>query len=214
MQEKHSRFFLALQRRLSQPLPGELAHQQMASSERTGAPSRAVPNEKTRQSAVLLLLYPYQHDLWLPLILRPVYDGVHGGQMALPGGGAEYYDRSLVHTALREAQEEIGIKATDVHVLGELTQLYIPPSNFLVKPIVGYLPYRPDFFPDSREVAGIVEVNLQTLADKQIIGSKEMFVRNVLLQAPFYNIHGHTVWGATAMMLSEFLMLLEGLGES
>ncbi len=209
MEEKHSHFFLALQQRLSQPLPGVLAHQKMASSVRSANTYRAVPSERTRRSAVLLLLYPYQHDLWLPLILRPAYDGVHGGQMAFPGGGYEYYDRSLVNTALREAQEEVGIKATDVHVLGQLTQLYIPPSNFLVQPVVGYLPYCPDFFPDSREVAGIVEVNLSTLADKNIIGSKELFVRNVVIQAPFYNIQENTVWGATAMMLSEFLMILE-----
>jgi hypothetical protein len=153
------------------------------------------------------MLYPYQGELFIPLILRPDYDGVHGGQVALPGGGRERFDRSLVQTALREAQEEIGIKASDVRVLGQLTQLYIPPSNFLVQPVVGYLPYRPDFFPDSREVADIIEISLSLLADQGIIGTKEMLVRNVLIQAPYYGVNTHTVWGATAMIVSEFLTI-------
>ena len=173
------------------------------------ANQQASPNEKTRQSAVLLLLYPSQGELFLPLILRPAYDGVHGGQVALPGGGYETYDRTLIRTALREAQEEIGIKASDVRVLGLLTQIYIPPSNFQVQPVVGYLPYRPDFFPDIREVADIIEISLTLLADKGIVGTKEMLVRNVLIQAPYYGLDTHTVWGATAMMLSEFLSVME-----
>jgi 8-oxo-dGTP pyrophosphatase MutT (NUDIX family) len=209
MQEKHSHFFQALEHRLGQPLPGPTAHAKMASSTRSTGSYRDSPNEKTRQSAVLLLLYPYQGELFLPLILRPAYDGVHGGQVALPGGGYERYDRTLIRTALREAQEEIGIKASDVHVLGQLTQIYIPPSNFHVQPVVGYLPYRPDFFPDVREVADIIEISLTLLADKGIVGTKEMLVRNVLIQAPYYGVDTHTVWGATAMMLSEFLTVLE-----
>jgi len=209
MQEKHGPFFQALKQRLEAPLPGPTAHQKMASSVRSTAGYRTSPNEKTRQSAVLLLLYPYQGELFLPLILRPAYDGVHGGQVALPGGGYEKYDRTLIRTALREAQEEIGIKASDVRVLGQLTQIYIPPSNFQVQPVVGYLPYRPDFFPDIREVADIIEISLALLADKGIVGTKEMLVRNVLIQAPYYGVDTHTVWGATAMILSEFLSVVE-----
>jgi 8-oxo-dGTP pyrophosphatase MutT (NUDIX family) len=209
MQEKHGHFFQALKQRLDAPLPGAAAHQKMASSVRSTADYRAAPNAKTRQSAVLLLLYPYQGELFLPLILRPAYDGVHGGQVALPGGGYEKYDRTLIRTALREAQEEIGIKASDVRVLGQLTQIYIPPSNFQVQPVVGYLPYRPDFFPDIREVADIIDISLTLLADKGIVGTKAMLVRNVLIQAPYYGVDTHTVWGTTAMILSEFLSLVE-----
>jgi 8-oxo-dGTP pyrophosphatase MutT (NUDIX family) len=209
MQEKHSRFFQSLQHRLSLALPGAAAHEKMASSIRASNLFRRTPNQKTRQSAVLLLLYPYQGELFLPLILRPDYDGVHAGQVALPGGGYEAYDRNLIRTALREAQEEIGIKASDVRVLGQLTPIFVAASNYQVQPVVGYLPYRPDFFPDLREVADIIEISLSLLADKGIVGTKEMLVRNVLIQAPYYGVNMHTVWGATAMMLSEFLTILE-----
>ncbi|MES2731297.1 MAG: CoA pyrophosphatase [Bacteroidota bacterium] len=214
MEEKYTRFFLALQHRLAQPLPGLAAHQKMASSISSSASFRAVTDGKSRQSAVLLLLYPYQGTLHLPLILRPAYDGVHGGQVALPGGGQEKFDRDLIQTALREAQEEIGIKASDIRVLGQLSPLYISASNYVVQPVVGCLPYRPDFFPDAREVAEIIELSLSLLADKGIVGTKELLIRNVLIQAPFYGVHSHIVWGATAMMLSEFLTTLDEIGEA
>ena len=208
MESRHERFFEALAQRLSQPLPGAEAHRKMASSTRNAPPYQTAPDERTRQSAVLLLLYPHQDGVFLPLILRPAYEGIHGGQMAFPGGGHERQDKTLVRTALREAQEEIGIKASDVHVLGTLSELYIPPSNYQVLPVVGYLPYRPEFFPDPREVADVVEVGLDALADVRIVGAKEMRVRDALVQAPFYLVNNRTVWGATAMMLSEFLVVL------
>ncbi|MFT4033803.1 MAG: CoA pyrophosphatase, partial [Siphonobacter sp.] len=113
-----------LSQRLQEPLPGELAHQKMAAGSRLRY--KVQPNERTRQSAVLILFYPYLGDIYTPLILRPKYEGVHGGQMAFPGGRMERTDKGLIHTALREAQEEIGIKASDVKVLGSLTKLYIP----------------------------------------------------------------------------------------
>ena len=208
MESRHEHFFEALAQRLSQPLPGAEAHRKMASSARNAPPYQAVPNERTRQSAVLLLLYPHRGEVFLPLILRPAYEGIHGGQMAFPGGGHERQDQTLVRTALREAQEEIGIKASDVHVLGALSGLYIPPSNYQVLPVVGYLPYQPEFFPDPREVADVIEVGLDPLSDVRIVGAKEMRVRDALIQAPFYLVNDRTVWGATAMILSEFLVVL------
>jgi 8-oxo-dGTP pyrophosphatase MutT (NUDIX family) len=213
MEEKYTRFFQALQQRLTQALPGSVAHQKMAASTRSSANFRTVANGKSRQSAVLLLLYPYQGTLHLPVILRPAYDGVHGGQVALPGGGQEKFDRNLIQTALREAQEEIGIKASDVQVLGQLSPLYVSASNYVVQPVVGCLNYRPDFFPDAREVAEIIELSLSLLSDKGIVGTKELLIRDVPIQAPFYGIDTHIVWGATAMMLSEFLTLLEEIAE-
>lgn len=158
---------------------------------------------------MLICFYPYQHSIYLPLILRPQYDGVHAGQMAFPGGRMERIDENLTRTALREAQEEVGIRVSDVQVLGLLTELYIPPSNFYVQPVVGVLPYRPDFYPDPREVEAVVEVSLDTLLDETIVGDSQIEVRGITVDAPFYQIQGYRVWGATAMMISELLMVMD-----
>ncbi|WP_338876859.1 CoA pyrophosphatase [Spirosoma sp. SC4-14] len=200
-------FTKQLRQRLQQPLPGEVAHQKMASAARYRLGIK--PNERTRRSAVLICFYPYQDSVYLPLILRPQYDGVHAGQMAFPGGRMERFDENLTRTALREAQEEVGIRVTDVKVLGLLTELFIPPSNFFVQPVVGMLPYRPDFYPDPREVEAVVEVDLQTLMDETIVGDSQIEVRGIIVDAPFYQIQGHRVWGATAMMISELLMVMD-----
>lgn len=199
-------FTHALQLRLQAPLPGEEAHQKMASSSRLRLSVK--PNERTRRSAVLILFYPYQGSIHLPLILRPQYDGVHAGQMAFPGGRMERNDESLIRTALREAQEEIGIRLTDVSVLGKLTELFIPPSNFFVLPVIGAIPYRPDFYPDPREVEQVIEVPLDTLLDDTIVGDTQIDVRGITIDAPFYQIQNHRVWGATAMMIAELLTII------
>jgi 8-oxo-dGTP pyrophosphatase MutT (NUDIX family) len=195
-----------LRKRLQEPLPGEAAHRLMASSARTKL--GILPNERTRKSAVLICFYPYQNRIFLPLILRPQYDGVHAGQMAFPGGRMERIDENLTRTALREAQEETGIRVSDVQVLGLLTELFIPPSNFYVQPVVGVLPYRPDFYPDPREVEAMVEVDLDTLIDKTIIGDSQLEVRGITVDAPYYQIQNYRVWGATAMMISELLAVI------
>lgn len=199
-------FINTLDTQLRQPLPGPEAHLKMASATRLRL--KVQPNEKTRRSAVLILFYPYRDQILVPLILRPKYDGVHAGQMAFPGGRYEKTDENLIRTALREAQEEIGIKASDVQILGKLTELFIPPSNFYVLPVVGKLPYKPDFYPDPREVEAVLEVNLEELMDESIVGFTELDVRGITIEAPFYDIQGHKVWGATAMMISELLTVI------
>ena len=195
-----------LRQRLQQPLPGEKAHSKMAAESRYRLGVK--PNERTRRSAVLICFYPYQNAIFLPLILRPQYDGVHAGQMAFPGGRMERIDENLTRTALRETQEEVGIRVSDVEVLGLLTELFIPPSNFYVQPVVGVLPYRPDFYPDPREVEAVVEVELTTLLDETIVGDSQVEVRGTLVDAPYYQIQDYRVWGATAMMISELLMVM------
>lgn len=199
-------FISTLDTQLRQPLPGPEAHLKMASATRLRL--KVQPNEKTRRSAVLILFYPYRDQILVPLILRPKYDGVHAGQMAFPGGRYEKTDENLIRTALREAQEEIGIKASDVQILGKLTELFIPPSNFYVLPVVGKLAYKPDFYPDPREVEAVLEVNLEELMDENNVGFTELDVRGITIEAPFYDIQGHKVWGATAMMISELLTVI------
>ncbi|MBU1822601.1 MAG: CoA pyrophosphatase [Bacteroidetes bacterium] len=200
-------FVVDLKQRFQRPLPGEKAHAQMVAQSAIRLYSK--PNERTRKSAVLIVFYPYQGEVYLPLILRPAYDGVHSGQMAFPGGRYEFTDEDLIRTAKREAQEEIGLRITDVHVVGVLSELFIPPSNFFVLPVVGYMNYRPEFFPDPREVEKVLEVKLSEIQDKTIVGTSTIQVRDKTIMAPHYAIQNYKVWGATAMMISEMLTLLE-----
>jgi 8-oxo-dGTP pyrophosphatase MutT (NUDIX family) len=200
-------FIEKLALRLAKPLPGQDAHNKMASESRLKLKMPS-PSERTRESAVLILFYPSKNKIFIPLILRPQYDGVHGGQMAFPGGRAEKEDENLTRTAMREAQEEIGVRLTDIRVIGQLTKLYIPPSNFYVQPIIGYMSHKPDFYPDAREVDRVIEVQLEEIINPEIIGRKILNVRGVEVDVPFYQIQEHTVWGATAMMISELLTVI------
>ncbi len=187
-------------------MPGESAHQIMQASSKLRLNFK--PNDRTRKSAVLILFYPYHNQILFPLILRPAYDGVHAGQVAFPGGRYELTDENLIRTALREAQEEIGLRLTDVKILGTLSELFIPPSNFFVLPVVGCIPYRPDFFPDAREVDDIFEIKLDEISDTKIVGVSEILIRGEQVHAPHYEVQGYKIWGATAMMISELLAVL------
>ncbi len=166
------------------------------------------PAEPARQSAVLVLLYPRRDELHLPLIVRPTYDGAHSGQVAFPGGGFEEGDANLTATALRETEEELGIAPQDMQVLGELTQLYIRPSNYQVHPTVGRIAYRPAFQPNVREVAQLLEVPLNTLLDPAHLRRERWHLQDRSALVPFFAIQGQTIWGATAMILSELLAVV------
>ena len=150
---------------------------------------------------------------------RQEYDGVHAGQVSCPGGRHEPPE-SLGQTALRETYEEIGVPPADVELLGQLTSLYVMPSDFEVHPFVGrYLgDGRPSFIPDTREVAAILEVPLRLLLDPATRAEEEMELRGGLrLPVPFFRVGEHRVWGATAMILSEFVERLrevQGTSES
>ena len=195
-----------LYEKLKKPLPGESAHRMMQASSRLRLSFK--PNARTRKSAVLILFYPYQDEIYFPVILRPAYDGVHSGQIAFPGGRYELSDENLIRTALREAQEEIGLRLTDVKIMGVLSELFIPPSNFYVLPVVATIPYRPDFYPDIREVEDIFEVRLKEIMDTSILGESEIIVRGEQVRAPHYAVRGYKIWGATAMMISELLTVM------
>jgi 8-oxo-dGTP pyrophosphatase MutT (NUDIX family) len=194
----HTIFFDQLKRRLERPLPGEPAQQKMASSTRLYYGAKAVPDARTRKSAVLLLLYPEGDRIYVPMILRPVYKGVHSGQVGLPGGRMDETDASLEATALREAWEEIGVIPEQVTILGRLSPLFIPVSNFMVHPLVGAADARPDFAPNVLEVAQLLEVPLDDLRDAARIGEKDIPVGELSIRAPYFDLQGQTVWGATA----------------
>ena len=191
---------------LQKPLPGLTAQIKLAPEYRVEN-LRAAPPPDARAAGVLILLYPF-NDTWHFPLMKRVEDGlVHGGQISLPGGSQEAGE-SLRETALREACEEIGAACAEVEVIGQLSTIYIPPSNFLVTPTVGYVAQRPDFRCDSREVAELIEVPVSTLFDRDVVKREPWSLRDVTVDVPFYQIGAHKVWGATAMILSEFSMLL------
>ena len=138
-------------------------------------------------------------------MLRPTYEGIHSGQISLPGGKYELTDSDLSVTALREAQEEIGVDSKKVRLIGRLSELYIPPSNYIVQPFVGVLETEPAFTPDPKEVERIIEIRLEDLLDEKNKRKKRILLRTgTSILAPCYIIDGNTIWGATAMILSEF----------
>ena len=200
---KFIEFVLLLEKRLQQPLPGKIAQLRMSSRRRLQELIQLVSTEDAIQSSVLILLYPSGEKIGLALMLRPDYPGIHSGQISLPGGKFEDTDESLVYTALREAQEEIGIDPMQVQVIGQLTEMYIPPSNYLVTPVVGYQISHPEFRADPLEVKKIIEISLEDLLNKKNRRKKSIKVRGFTLNVPSYFIEGNIIWGATAMILSE-----------
>ncbi len=193
---------------LQRPLPGIAAQKRMMVRPRAGgfAPP---PGETPREGGVLILLYP-QDDAWqLPLILRTQDEGAHSGQVSLPGGRREG-DESLAQTALREAQEELGVSAQSVTLLGALTPLYIPASGYCITPSVGYVAQRPDFRPDPAEVQELIESPLSLFLVETTVAEETWHFGDFPVQVPFYRVGRHKVWGATAMVLSEFTTVLHG----
>lgn len=201
-------FTSRLERRLKEPLPGADAQRIMMPVESTRARFDLNQND-ARLGAVLILFYPLHGEIYLPLTQRHDYGGTHGGQVSFPGGKWEEADTDLEHTALRETFEEIGVRQADITVIGRLTDLYIPPSNFRVTPIVGFVEARPDFKIDPYEVKELVETPMSLLINKSTVKRKDIPVRGAYsLNAPFFDITGKTIWGATAMMLSELVELV------
>ncbi len=202
-----------LRQRLSLPLPGSEAHNKMANAERRINNARFKIPDHPRKSAVLIMLYETDNIIRFPLIVRPVYDGIHSGQVSLPGGGIEQGDDGLFATAVRETEEETGIFKNNVEIVGKLSELYIPPSNFLVSPFVGIHTSKPLFIPHTREVARIVEIKLEKIMDEKIIGEKNMRISSgVNVLTPYFDLDGLIVWGATAMILNELKSVLYETG--
>lgn len=166
-------------------------------------------NGRAHIGCVLALLYCHQQELHLVLTRRRDDMPTHPGQISFPGGRRQG-NESLVQAALRETEEEIGIAPTAVTVIGELSSLYIPPSDFEVHPFVGWLENgeRPSFRPQPSEVAEILEVPLRHLLDPATQQTEPWQLRDTTIQVPFFLVNGYKVWGATAMMISELLTRL------
>jgi 8-oxo-dGTP pyrophosphatase MutT (NUDIX family) len=199
-----------VRRALSRPLPGLDAQIKMAPQPRPGwNPNFAMPPD-CREGGVLILLYPRAGQLHFVLTRRTETLRSHKGQIALPGGAREDGE-ALVQTALRETREELGVPPEGTEVLGQLSALYTPPSNYCIHPFVAYRPIAPTFRRDPVEVADVLEVSLALLLNpstrKVEHWSDPRFESP--RRVPFFDIHGQVVWGATAMILSEFVTLLE-----
>jgi 8-oxo-dGTP pyrophosphatase MutT (NUDIX family) len=167
-------------------------------------------SESPKRGAVLILIYPDADEAFFPLIKRPVYAGVHSGQIAFPGGKMELEDKDISYTAVREAWEEVGVLPKDVRLLGQISDLFIPASNFLVSPIIGYTERKPDFVPEIKEVDRIIETPLKQLLNLEIRKQKILEIGGQFkLNTPYFDISNEVVWGATAMILEEFIQVLE-----
>ncbi len=197
-----------LEQRLKLPLPGPEAHE----------PLRAVPTGMIKPKfehkvppkpgGVLILLYEKEGVIKFPLTKRPDYLGTHGGQISLPGGKAEP-NEDIITTALREGEEEIGILRSDVNVVGQLSEFFVIPSNFMVTPVIGYMNSPPRFNPDPKEVAQILEGSINQLIRPDAVQRKEIIAAKMYpMIAPHFEIEGEVVWGATAMILNELRVVI------
>jgi 8-oxo-dGTP pyrophosphatase MutT (NUDIX family) len=171
-------------------------------------------SEQAIKSSVLVLLFPGRETAQPTFVvtLRPTYEGIHSGQISLPGGRFELTDENLMQTALRETDEEIGMDPAEVTIIGQLTELYIPPSNYLVQPFVGFTSGSPVFNPQQKEVEQIIEIHVRQLLDEKNVREKEISVAGIQFSAPSFVIDGTTIWGATAMILNEFKEILRKTG--
>ncbi len=178
----------------------------MAPSFRVDFPHESDP----ARAAVLALMYPSAGEIHMVFIKRNEYNGHHSAQVSFPGGAWENEDLTLQHTAIRETREELGISG-EVEILGSLTDLHIPVSNFLVTPFVGWMDETPLFKPDPSEVQYVIEAPLQSLLSSSNIEMEVIARHDQAIQAPCYKIGKEKIWGATAMMLSEILELASRL---
>lgn len=190
---------------LNVSLPAMDAHEKMAPADRKDI-LRAMNYEykNPKIAAVMMLFYPKKEVTHLALIVRNSYKGVHSSQIAFPGGKFETTDRDFQETALRETHEEIGVHPTKIEVLRAFTEIYIPPSNFLVHPFLGTSNHELEFKLQEEEVAGIIELPLSEFMDDAIVSVEVMntsYGQNI--NVPCFRVNNHNVWGATAMMLSE-----------
>ena len=183
------------------------AHSALAPHPRTGWQAGVIP-PGSRQAAALVLLYPIGHRTHLVLTRRAGTLGQHAGQVSLPGGAVDG-DETVEAAALREAREEIGIETAALRIIGRLSPLYIPVSNFALHPVAAVADTRPTLVPATAEVAHILEIPLDELRDPTRLRHGRRWRGDQAITVPYFELQGERVWGATAMVLGELIHLLE-----
>lgn len=191
-------------------LPGWDAQLRLSPPYREEYNLEEIKKQNPRVAAVMIMLYENEEgDIEFPVILRQEYNGVHSNQISLPGGSYESEDLNLSETAIRETVEELGVEEENLEVLIQLSELYIPPSDFLVYPFVGIHHGVPDFFRQEEEVAEIIPLDLEAFLAADPVKFEKQF-GEYLVDIPGYELGENTyIWGATAMILSEFGQLIE-----
>jgi len=180
----------------------------MASSDRMIRNFPRTPGPDARVAAVLILLYPDNGTIHTLFMQRHNYDGVHGGQISFPGGKKEPADKDIIETALREAEEETGVDRSTISVIGTLTPLFIPVSNMIVTPVVGFCDKKPEFIHQPEEVVYLIEAELMRFLDPKIIKITPKEIRGEIIDIRYFDYEGHVIWGATAMILNELLTMI------
>lgn len=205
---KDNEFIEKLHSLLQHELPGQASQFKMA-------PHVRLENKHDfyRNAAVMILLYKNDGEWYFVLMKRPEYQGAHSNQVSLPGGIKEARDTDLEATALRETGEELGIDVSKIRVVGALTKLNIPVSGIEVSPFVGFFPDKPVFIPDPSEVSYLIEVPLADLLNPERVKDDIRTILSKPVRVPYFHLNGEQVWGATAMILSEFRYLIRGLEE-
>ena len=191
-------------------MPGAAAHYKMEPEIRRNWREQVKKKEvDPKLAAVMALFYPSAGTTKILLILRKTYQGVHSNQIGFPGGKVEPEDSAMVETALRETEEEVGVPKEAVTVVKRLSEVYIPPSNFLVQPYIGIYEHPQPFILQEEEVEALVEIPLADFLDKRNEIEQQMKTSySDRITVPAFKLGGHTVWGATAMMLNEIKELL------
>ncbi|MFH1851443.1 MAG: CoA pyrophosphatase [Candidatus Neomarinimicrobiota bacterium] len=196
---------------LAGPLPGPQIRERMLARVRLPV---VLPNapETATAAAVLILLHRVDGEICFYLTERTDTVENHKGQVSLPGGAREA-DEELADTARRETREEIGVPEPAVNIIGELTPLYVPFTGFMIHPFVGWIDPPPATRADPREVRTLFGATLRDLLDDRREKSEVREIRGYTVDVPYYSLNGHKVWGATAMILTEFKQLLKDLGD-
>ena len=203
-------FIRCLKEELVKGLPGEEYQKRMMSTLRNEFGS--MTDRHPKKAGVLLLLYPFESQIFISFIKRTLSGYPHSGQISFPGGKHENSDESLIGTAVRETYEEIGVEPEDIHILGPLTSLFIPVSNFNVFPSVGYVLSRPAFDPNPAEVQEIIEVSINKFIDPKYISAFNLQIGKRVFAVPCYSVENNKIWGATAMIMSEFAEIVNRTG--
>jgi len=197
-----------LEKALKEPKPGLDAQLKMMPHPRPGNKLYSEVEDSCLKAGVLILLYPLKDQLHLVFTRRTDRVDFHQAQISFPGGQQEQ-DESFKEAAVREAHEEVNISPDSIRILGELTPLYIPPSNYCVYPVVAFSDSRPDFQPSEHEVEEVIEVPLDHLLNPENISRETWHYKGRDIEVPFYFCKGDKIWGATAMILAELLDLLK-----